>query len=74
MKLHADEPLARKATSYLNDVKVPRCVFADEEAGYIERWETNDQGRIVAFFNEQSKKREPRRIREYGTVRIEIAQ
>lgn len=48
---------------YLNDVLVSQCVMFDTDEGVIERWKTNEKGRIVA---------PPTRIREYGTVRVEV--
>lgn len=64
---------AKRAKPFLNGVFVPKCVMADEEAGVIERWETDEQGRVIAF-QVGDGERSPRLIREYGIVRIELAE
>lgn len=56
------------AVAYLNNVRVSHCVEADEEAGYIVRYETNEVGRVQWFADVNG----PHRIRETGTVRIEL--
>jgi hypothetical protein len=70
MRINCDNPAdvvrARRARAYLNDVEVRACIMADEEAGMIERWETDADGRVMAFGGK------PRRIRERGSVRIEF--
>jgi hypothetical protein len=47
---------------YLNDKLIHECVVFDTDAGFIERWKTNDAGRIIA---------PPILICEYGVVRVE---
>ena len=50
---------------YLNNVLVRECVVFDTDAGFIERWETNAEGRIIA---------PPTLIHEDGVVRVEEPQ
>jgi len=57
-------------TVFLNGVRVPECVMADEEAGVIERWDIDERGHVRAFYDTGTPM--PRLIREHGTVRIEI--
>jgi hypothetical protein len=57
------EQLPNGSVIYLNDAPVRDCVVFDTDAGYVERWRTNEHGRIVY---------PPALIREYGAVRVEI--
>ena len=56
MRINCDNPAdvvrARRARAYLNDVEVRACIMADEEAGMIERWETDADGRVMAFHHQ----------------------
>lgn len=63
-----DRLQCRRATVYLDSVKVPKCVMADEEAGVVEFYQTNDAGQIVL-----GPARRPIIVQQHGAVRIELA-
>ena len=48
---------------YLNDVLVRECVVFDTDEGVIERWKTNEAGRVIA---------PPTLIQDRGIVRVEV--
>ncbi len=64
-----DWALIGRIRIYLDGIEVHTCVMADEAAGVIERWETDEQGHVIAFRHRNGVR--PRRIRERGIVRIE---
>ncbi len=70
MRINCDNPAdvvrARRARAYLNDVEVRACIMPASSSAMIERWETDADGRVMAFGGK------PRRIRERGSVRIEF--
>jgi len=62
MRNPADRLRSKNARVFLNGVLVPMCVMANEEAGVIKRYATNEQGQIIAPLQ---------MIVEFGSVRIE---
>ena len=73
MKFDMADPQSRipphSARIFLDGVQARQVVAADEEAGYIEVWETDAQGKIIAFRDEYGKPY-PRRKRIHGIVKI----
>ena len=65
VRKRGDLKYIRRAQPFLNGVKVPKCVMADDEQGVIERYATDEQGLITKPLHT---------ITEYGFVRIELAE
>lgn len=56
---------ALQAKAYLNDVLMPACVMADEEAGVMDIYLTNEEHKII-----HGADGKPQIIRKFGDVRI----
>lgn len=64
--IRTDADYRKICYAYLNGERVTRCIAADEEAGYVVRYVTDEQGYVVV-----DESREPKTEKLTGVVRIE---
>jgi hypothetical protein len=67
MRNPKDVVMALHARAYLDDVLMPACVMADEEAGVMDVYSTNAEHKILAGADGA-----PQIVRKFGNVRIEL--